>query len=220
MLSQEPEGCQILIALEGPDYTGKSTLAERLVARINTQYAHLCEVPAVKVSRPGGTLACGHLREVITNSELPSLTRQSFALAEEVLFRHSFETRSPIVIFDRYNPVSGQIYGPEAFAESWRLAVSRDLTHKMDRTIFVQSGKETILKRAAERNKRDMMDDYFQEKIDHVLNSYEAIRQSQWAANYCNPYIVRNDGEFEIFFTQALKIVTGAIDERLRTVGI
>jgi len=220
MLSKEPEGCQILIALEGPDYTGKSTLAEQLVARLNVQYAHLCEIPAVKVSRPGGTLACGHLREKITNSELPPFTRQAFALAEEVLFRHTFETTSPIVIFDRYNPISGQVYGPSEFCESWRLAVTRDLTHKMDRTIFVLSGKDKIIKRAAERDKRDVMDDYFTEKMDHVLNTYESIRTSEWANTYCNPRLVRNDGEWEPFVQEALKIAIGAIDERLRTVGI
>lgn len=220
MLSQEPEGCQILIALEGPDYTGKSTLAEQLVARLNVQYAHLCETPAVKVSRPGGTMACGSLREKITNSDLPSVTRQAFALAEEVLFHHTFETRSPIVIFDRYNPISGQVYGPEEFCESWRLAVSRGLTFKMDRTIFVQSGKQQIMERAAMREKRDVMDQYFTDKMDHVLNDYERIRTSQWASNWCNPYCVRNDGEWEPFVQQTLNIAIGAIDERLTTIGI
>jgi len=220
MLSQEPEGCQVLIALEGPDYTGKSSLAEQLVTRLNVQYAHLCEVPAAKVSRPGGALACGRLREKITNSDLPSVTRQAFALAEEVLFRHSFETKSPFVIFDRYNPISGQVYGPESFAESWRYAVSRDLTFKMDATIFVKSDKVQIIKRAEDRDKRDVMDQYFMDKMDNVLNEYESIRQSQWAANYCNPYLVENDGEWGPFIEQAYKIVTGVIDERLRTVGI
>jgi len=218
MLSEKSEGRQILIAIEGPDYTGKSSLIAKLIDLLNDRYSHLARIPAVKVSRPGGTLQCAPLREKITNSELPRLTRQAFALAEEVLFTNTFETDSPIVIFDRYNPISGQVYGPVEMRETWQLAVTREITLQMDKVLFIQSDKEVIQERFNTRDKHDVMDSIFADKIDRILHEYEAIRTSDWTQAWCSPSVVCNNGDFDTFVAEAFKIVCGVIDERYGTI--
>lgn len=215
MLSKESEGCQILIALEGPDYTGKSSLAELLVRQINIDYKHLSDIPAVKVSRPGGTMECANLRRIITNTKLSNgIVRQSFALAEEVLFTNTFKTESQIVIFDRYNPISGQIYGPVEMIKPWQEAVVHNLTFKMDKTIFIKSSIENLLSRAATRSdKCDLMDELFKNKMDDVLTKYDNISLLPRTVEYCNPNLLVND-DFDKLFKEAYDIVKTVIDNK------
>lgn len=226
MLSEESQGCQVLIALEGPDYTGKSTLVQMIVDKINVDYAELNRLEEGPVCttfpRPGGSKICEEYREIITNErDISSTGRQAVALIEDVMFKETMETTAPIVILDRYNPISGQVYGPAEFRDAWRAAVTYSMVLRVDRVILIDSSKDVILKRAASRDKRDAMDDIFSRKIEKYLNRYRVLKIDHWTQNYCNPVSVENNGDdFDELFERVYTHVKETIDERINTIGL
>ena len=223
MLSEESTGSQILIALEGPDYTGKSTLVEKLVPLINQDYASHRPYPVcTSFSRPGGTPVCDMYRDIIVGEGgISSTTRQAIALLEDAMFYQTMETPSPIVLLDRYNPISGQVYGPPEFREVWRLATVQRMVTRVDGVIIIESSKETILRRAAARDKRDAMDEIFASKIDKYLDRYTMLHTDTWLHNFCNPYfITNNDDDFDGLLTKVYRSIKEIIDERIDTIGL
>ncbi len=214
MLSKESTGRKSLIAIEGPDYSGKSSLAKSLASYINTVY----QTKAMVVGRPGGTPECFELRERITNSKVSSLTRQCFALAEEVLFANTLSTPSnyDIIIFDRYNPISGQVYGPPEMVEPWQSLVSCGLTLRMDATIFIDTSKDVLIERSKEREDKNEMDRIFEQSVDRILDNYTKVRESDWTKQWCNPIVMSNNGSYDELYSKCMTFIDDVVDNSTR----
>lgn len=216
MLPEESKRGKVLIAIEGPDYTGKSTAIEHATSRLRQSKYSINGIKSF--SRPGGTLACDSLRRIITNAnDINSVTRQAVAYAEEVLFSNTLNCRdASIILFDRYNPISGQIYGPPNFREAWRKAVTERIVLVPDCVIIIESTKENILKRAALRSKRDTMDNIFAAKISKYLNRYSALKEDTWLYDNCNPcFIENNDDNLDGLVDKIYSRIKETIDERI-----
>lgn len=219
MLSKESQGRQVLIAVEGPDYAGKSSIISKLIERLNYKYSHYTPEIATSVRRPGGTPECTILREKIVNSSesvMSSLTRQAISLADEVLFVNTFRSHHKVVIFDRYNPISGQIYGPPELKDTWEFAVESGITTRMDAVVFVQVELSTVNSRLAERSTSDTnaIDIIFQNDATNIMAAYEAIAVSPWTQQTCNPSIIHNDGELDTAVDAMFEIVVPIINSK------
>jgi thymidylate kinase len=83
----------------------------------------------------------------------------------------------------------------------------------MDKTIFIDSDKEDIVKRASDREKLDVMDNVFLNKMDYVLSNYRSIINWDWTQKYCNPVSLMNN-DFEQLVDQAYAIIEEVISQQ------
>jgi len=198
MLSQKSKGRDFsVIAIEGPDYSGKSTIAEFVTNKFNqsnTLIKHNREF-AHHYKRPGGNCACDSLREKVTNVEMDSDTRQVLAFAEEILFNYSNMQHFELHILDRFNPISGQIYGPDSTKKYWKFLIESEIVKTPDLTIFISTPLDILLKRSIERNsKNDVMDQYFCSKAERIVKNYNDLKEDIWFNKYFKHVTIHNNG--------------------------
>jgi thymidylate kinase len=194
MLSKKSKRSQFLIiAIEGPDYSGKSTIAEKIVSDFNAQYPTSTKINqfAIHLRRPGGSYACDDLREKITNTRMPSDTRQVLAFAEEILLNYTVPPFHKLFVYDRFNPISGQVYGPDHTHFHWRWLVESGIIVIPDLVIFIDTPKEILLERY-NRVKRDVMDTYFMSNVSKILENYDRIKADAWFNEHFNHASISN----------------------------
>jgi len=216
MLSQESTRSDFLIvALEGPDYSGKSTVAERIANELNTSspFNNKISQYAIHLKRPGGSYACDDLRQKITNTKMPSNTRQVLAFAEEILLNYTVPPFHKLFIYDRYNPISGQVYGPTEMHMHWKWLVESGIIALPDIVIFVDTPKEILLERCV-REKRDVMDEYFISKADTIIENYERIKNSPWFNMHFKHITVSNCGTFDDLYYSIMNIIEKELKEK------
>ena len=189
MLSKESERDKLIIAIEGPDYTGKSSIASQLLEKIKSK----TDLKSNIYKRPGGTVECDTIREKLATSIIDSDTRQIISLAEEILFTHTATFLSDITILDRYNPISGQVYGKIQFAKYWRYIIECGMVRTPHLVIFIDSPTDKIIERINLRDKKDVMDEYFIQNVDLIINKYNELKQDLWFNSYFKHTTVTND---------------------------
>ena len=216
MLSKESTRSDFLIvAIEGPDYSGKSTVAERIVNELNTFSSSSNKIGqyAIHLRRPGGSYACDDLRQKITNSKMPSSTRQVLAFAEEILLNYTVPPFHKLFVYDRFNPISGQVYGPEEMHVHWQWLVESNIIAIPDIVIFIDTPKEVLLERCV-RKKRDVMDEYFISKAGTIIENYERIKSSQWFNLHFKHATVANCSTLENLQSSVMEIIEKEIKEK------
>lgn len=216
MLSKESKrGEFLVIALEGPDYSGKSTIAERIANELNSSSPPNSKIGqyAIHLKRPGGSYACDDLRQKITNAKMPSNTRQVLAFAEEILLNYTVPPFHKLFIYDRFNPISGQVYGPEEMHIHWQWLVESGIIVIPDLVIFIDTPKEILLDRCV-REKRDVMDEYFISKADSIIDNYARIRNSSWFNQHFKHTIVNNLDTIDDLYSSVFNIIEKELNEK------
>lgn len=187
MLSQKSEGNSLIIAIEGPDYTGKTSIATLLTEKLNEKHK------AQYYKRPGGAAKCEKLKNILTNNVIESNTRQVLSVAEEILFNSETDFDNQISILDRYNPISGIVYGNKTTEEYWRYLIGTDLIRIPNLVVFIESPIEKILERATSRNKKDVMDEYFIKNANKIVSKYQSLKYELWFNSWFSHITLNND---------------------------
>ncbi len=215
MLSKKSKRSDLLIiALEGPDYSGKSTIAKFVVDKLNNDDDDNNKIKttsgkyAAHFRRPGGSYACDSLRSMVIDMVMDSDTRQVLAFAEEVLFHYTVPPFHKLFLLDRFNPISGQIYGPENMNKHWRFLVESGVITIPDLVIFIDTPIDILLMRRSERiDKQDIMDDFFVMKANNIIHNYEQIKQDEWFNKHFNHITINNASSLEDVQSSVLTII-------------
>lgn len=223
MLSEKSKRSSFLIvAIEGPDYSGKSTVAEFVTNKFNASANHINTNPkstqyACHFRRPGGSYACDNLRNIVTDTVMDSETRQVVAFAEEVLFHYTVPPFHKLFVLDRFNPISGQVYGPESTKKYWRFLVESGIIKVPDLTIFINTDVDKLLERVKSRgDKKDVMDDYFCSQAHKISERYTNLKNEEWFNKYFHHVTVLNDSSLEDLQDVVYKI----IESKLRSKNV
>lgn len=155
--------------LEGPDYTGKSTVAKYLADQIpNAIYYH---------SPAGIQTITEALYEIIkTNTqELRPNVKALLMLAGNIIninAMNNLKMNGKIVVADRsilsmfaYQDVTIHLY--ESLKELFDVP-----SLQVDTVLLFTASKEEIMRRYKLRNSRDSLDEFFMQRIDTVIEKY------------------------------------------------
>ena len=205
----------LIISIEGPDYSGKSTIAELIVNHFNELHPSTSKVGqyAIHLRRPGGSYACDDLRQKITSMKMLSDTRQILAFAEEILLNYTVPPFHKLFIYDRFNPISGQIYGPSEMNIHWQWLVESEIIAIPDLVIFIDTPLEVLMERC-NREKRDLMDEYFIAKAPKILENYKCIKQSPWFNQHFRHTTVNNCGTLDCLQSSIMSIIKKELKEK------
>lgn len=161
---------------------------------------------------------CRHLFGLIKDKEIDSVTRQKIALAEERIFGdvvYDRILRNDVAIIDRFNPVSGYVYGPPEFQQHWvEYYRNAPQTHIPDLIIFIRSSTECIISRGKTRDKKDIYDVESLDNISKYDEKYTEVLSSDWLNSRTITKCVHNNYSLEDAVSQCVEIINAAISEK------
>lgn len=116
--------------------------------------------------------------------------------------------RNDVAIIDRFNPVSGYVYGPTEFQQHWIDYYNKaPKTHIPDLIIFIRSKPGRILSRSESRDKMDIYDTESLDNISKYDKKYFEVMSSEWLNNRTIIKCVDNDYCLQEAVSECVKII-------------
>jgi dTMP kinase len=171
----------ITLALEGIDFSGKSTQVDLLLKELKAKSKN-----ALSFKRPGGTPLGDKIRELIKFSpiKIDWQTEQLLFAAEHSTLIKSLSTCSvtpelqiDLIVFDRWNPVSAVAYGSQAglSVDYLRQLYSLTPSFKLDFLFIMDIPWEEAKKRSAARSETCKIEQRGDEYMSAVYGAYSKM---------------------------------------------
>lgn len=173
----------MLIVIEGPDGSGKTTLVKEISKQIDN----------CVVSNPFDNEYGKLVKQILNYSKvkLPDLQENNefhqFAFKNELMknaiycaheeLKELFQSRDKIVLMDRWVPSFYAYQNPYLTKEtsdffSQYFDYHEGSMYRPDFSIYLLADKQTILERISGRGETDKLDDHFINRIDDIINDY------------------------------------------------
>lgn len=206
MLPKKPKGNKIIIAFEGQDYVGKSTIINGVCEHFNTtMFPDYC-----KVFRRPEKYGLGQvLSDYMNDGSLDSVSRQKIAMAEDCIFNHKIQNYyNELKILDRFNVISGMVYGPKTFFERWKQHFVEMDKSVIPKIVFhVTSHTDDILERMNSRGISNIYDLDSTNNIEKFRNKYLEVLEIDEIKNSVKIVTVLNDGDVDIAVSNCVDVI-------------
>jgi thymidylate kinase len=206
MLPKKSEGNKIIVAFEGQDYVGKSTIISGVSEYFNTtKFSDYCKV----FRRPQKDGLSQVLSDYMNDRSVSSVSRQKIAMAEDCIFNHKIQNHyNELKILDRFNVISGMVYGPQVFVDRWRQHFTEMDKVAIPKIIFhIVSETNNILERMKLRGISNIYDSDSTNNVEKFRNKYLEVLSLSEFKNSVKIFTIRNDEHIDTAVSKCVDII-------------
>jgi len=170
---------------------GKTTIIDILNSMLNKEDS--CHI----FKRPSFHPDTERISRLMKDKKFDSVSRQKMAMAEDCIFNNLLlECDSKYKILDRFNVISGMVYGPSKFESRWGEHFKEiDSRCRPDIIIYIYSSLDKIRERLMSRDELDIYDN--QLISDHATFEYKYDNVLEWIGKTIPVLRVCNDGDLK-----------------------
>lgn len=145
----------------------------------------------------------------MNDGSLSSVSRQKIAMAEDCIFNHKIHNyHNELKILDRFNVISGMVYGPKAFSERWKQHFTEMDKNAIPKIVFhIVSNTNNILERMNSRGISNIYDSDSTNNIEKFRNKYSEVLALNEFRNSIPIFTIQNDDDVNFAVEKCVDII-------------